>query len=103
MRKQDKALTVEQLLGIVGIMEKDWQISTCEEETKEIEEIAAFAIISFCVALRGEETPMTSVDGMAEFWKETRRHRIPHVMVTLRGRFKGEQNLWWHCVPLADI
>jgi len=46
---------------------------------------------------------MTSVDGMAEFWKETRRHRIPHVMVTLRGRFKGEQNLRWHCVPLADI
>ena len=77
IRKQDKALTVEQLLGIVGIMEKDWQSSTCEEEKKEIKEIAAFVIISFCVPLRGEETPMTLVDGMAEFWKETRGHRIP--------------------------
>ena len=103
MRKQDEALTVDQLLGILEIMEKDWRSSTCEEEKKDIEEIAAFVVISFCVALRGEETPMTSVDGMAEFWKETRRHRIPHIMVTLRGRFKGEQNLRWHCVPLADI
>ena len=24
------------------------------------------------------------------------------MMVTLKGKFKGEQNLRWHCVPLAD-
>ena len=36
------------------------------------------------------------------FWKETRNHRIPHMMMTLKGRFKGENNLRWNCVPLAD-
>ena len=34
------------------------------------------------------------------FWKETRNYRIPHMMMTLKGRFKGENNLRWHCVPL---
>ena len=36
------------------------------------------------------------------FWKETQNHRIPHMMMALKGRSKGENNLWWHCVPLAD-
>ena len=34
------------------------------------------------------------------FWKENSNHHIPHMMMTLKGRFKGENNLWWHCVPL---
>ena len=29
-------------------------------------------------------------------------HSIPHIMIALRGKFKGEDNLRWHCVPLAD-
>ena len=24
------------------------------------------------------------------------------MMITLKGKFKGENNLRWHCVPLAD-
>ena len=32
-----------------------------------------------------------------------RRHRIPHVMITLRGKFKGENNLRWRCIPIRDL
>ena len=42
------------------------------------------------------------VEGMLAFWGETRAHQIPHMMITLKGQFKGENNLRWHCVPLAD-
>ena len=36
------------------------------------------------------------------FWKDTRNHHIPHMMMTLKGRLKGENNLWWHCVLFED-
>ena len=34
--------------------------------------------------------------------KDTRDHRIPRMMVTLKGRYKGKNNLQRHCVPLVD-
>ena len=36
------------------------------------------------------------------FWKENRDNCIPHMMMTLKGIFKGKKNLRWYCVPLAD-
>ena len=65
--------------------------------------MATFVIIAFCIALRGEEVPMVVVEGLVDFWHKTRHHRIPHVMITLRGKFKGENNLRWHCIPIGDL
>ena len=36
------------------------------------------------------------------FLKYAQNHSIPHMMITLKGRFKGKNNPWWNCVPLAD-
>ena len=102
IRKQDEALTVDQLNTIMELGEKDWRKSKCDEEKKEIESLMAFIVIGFCVSLRGEEVPLVALDGMLEFWDETKCHPTPHMMITLRGKFKGENNLRWHCVPLAD-
>ena len=62
----------------------------------------AFMIIGFCLSLRGEEVPLVVIEGILQFWDETREHDIPHMMITLRGKFKGENNLRWHCLPLAE-
>ena len=35
-------------------------------------------------------------------WKETMNHCNPHMMMTLKGRLKGKNNLRRHCVPLED-
>ena len=35
-------------------------------------------------------------------WKDTRNHRIPYMMMKQKGRFKSENNLWWHFFSLAD-
>ena len=103
MRKQNEALTVEQLMAVCALAEKDWQTSQSEEEKKDIENSMAFIIIGFCVSLRGEEVPLVAIEGLLTFREETRAHDSPHMMVTLKGRFKGENNLRWHCVPIADI
>ena len=102
VRKQDEALTVEQLLAVCEIAEDDWRKSKSEAEKKDIESVISFMIIGFCISLRGEEVPLIVIEGMLAFWDETRVHKIPHMMITLKGKFKGENNLRWHCVPLAD-
>ena len=102
-RKQDEALTVEQLLSICDIAEEDWNKSQSEEEKKEIKSVMTFAVVGFCILLRGEEVSFIVINGMLTFWEETRVHRIPHIMITLKGKFKGENNLRWHCVPIADL
>ena len=101
LRIQDEALTAAQLKGLCDMAEEDHQCSKCEAEKKDIESLMAFTLIGFCISLRGEEVPLTSIDGLATYWEETRAHATPHMMITLRGKFKGENNLRWHCVPLA--
>ena len=103
MRKQNETLTVEQLTAICELAEKDWQASKSESERKDIESVVAFVIIGFCISLRGEEVPLVALEGLLAFWKDTMEHSVPHIMITLKGKFKGESNLRWHCVPIADI
>ena len=102
-RRQDEALPVDQLMAVAELAESDWQKSVSEEEKKEIESVMAFVVVGFCLSLRGEEVPLIVIEGLLEFWDETMAHEVPHMMITLRGKFKGENNLRWHCVPLADI
>ena len=102
-RRQDEALTVDQLLAVTELAESDWQKSVSQEEKKEIESVMAFVVIGFCLSLRGEDVPLIVIEGLLKFWNETMAHDVPHMMIMLRGKFKGENNLRWHCVPLADM
>ena len=54
-RRQDKALTVDQLLVIGEIAEEDWLKSNYEEEKKGLESTIVFSTINFCVYFLGEE------------------------------------------------
>ena len=53
------------------------------------------------MSLRGEEVPLILIEGFNMFWKEILNHRILHMMMTLKGIFKGRKNLRWHFVLLA--
>ena len=73
---QDEELTVDQLLLICDIADKDCLKSNSEEEKKELESTTALTKISFCVSLRGEEFLLIVTEGLNMFWKENRNHRI---------------------------
>ena len=104
IRKQDEPLSIDQLLVALEIAEEIWMESAdFPARRKRIEEVGAFMCIGFCASLRGEEVPLVSILGMLEYWEASLSHEIPHIMVTLRGRFKGEHNLKWHLVPIAVI
>lgn len=104
IRKQDEALTIAQLLLLLEVAEEMWrEARQYPARRRRIEEVSAFVCIGFCALLRGEEVPLISIMGMLCYWEASKSHKIPHVMVTLRGRFKGEDNLRWHLVPIADV
>lgn len=101
-RRQNFGLSSEALHALLGLLETDWRDSDTEAEKKAIEELAVFVIAEYCGGLRGEEVPLLSLKGMLTFWEETRLHRTPHVMMALKGRFKGETGERWHLLPVAD-
>ena len=71
---------------------------------KEIHCLADTVVIFFCGGLRGEELFLTSLKGMLKLWGETiKKKDCLHIMVTLKGRFKGETGEKWHMLPLVDI
>ena len=101
-RRQDEALKFVQLRVIGEIDEEDWSKSNYEEENKELDSAIGFTTIAFCMSLQGEEVWMIVIEGLNMFWRETRNHLIPHMIMTLKGRFKGENNLRWNYVPLEE-
>ncbi len=102
IRKQDEALTIKQLLLLLEIADEEWEAAKGHPvERKRLEEIGSFVCIGFCASLRGEEVPLTSIKGIDTFWEESLNHSLPHIMITLRGRFKGEDDQRWHMVPIA--
>lgn len=103
LRKQDEALTLPQLLVFLEIAEEEWSNSRDRKERKLLEEVVAFVCVGFCVSLRGEEVPLTSIKGLLDLWDDTLKHETPHIMLPLRGKFKGEDNPKWHLIPIADV
>ena len=46
--------------------------------------------------------PLVSLEGLVRFWQETKEEDDPYIMVTLRGRFKKETGVQWHCLPIPE-
>ncbi|KAL7468881.1 hypothetical protein ACHAXS_009127 [Conticribra weissflogii] len=102
IRRQNEALTPALIREICVMAEEDWLNMRHKRERKAIEEVVVFMLIEFGAALRGEEVPLVVMDGLLQFWNETALAPCSYIMITLRGRFKGEKGLRWHCVPIAD-
>ena len=100
-RRQNTPLTPESPKALIKLLEEDWEMGK-EDEREQLEEVACFVLASYVGGLRGEEAPLIYLGGMLEFWKEGEAHSTPHVMITLLGRFKGEDGDRFHCLPVAD-
>ena len=60
-------------------------------------------VIAFRTGFRGEEVPLVSLEGLLNFWMETREgeHDKRHMMMTLSGQFKGEVDSTWSNIPFC--
>ena len=60
-------------------------------------------LAAFGAGLRGEEVPLMSMEGLLTFWTVSREAEDCHIMLALKGRFKGEVDKRWHLVPVSDF
>lgn len=99
--KPDRALSLPILAKMMMLVEFDWERSRGRDRLQYALE-AAFYLIAFCGALRGEEVPMTDLGGVVRHWDAGEAPGVPvHVVVALLGRFKNEIGERYHLVPLA--
>jgi hypothetical protein len=99
--KPDRALSLSVLHHVLGQVEKDWGAAGLGEKYKYALE-AAFYLISYCGALRGEEVPMTDLNSVFKHWEEGNLNGArKHVAIGLMGRFKNQVGEKYHFIPLA--
>ena len=102
VRKQNEALTSLMALAVCEVAESRWQQSSDEETREDLEDTVCFMLAAMGAGLRGEEVPLLSLEGLLAFWEESQSAADRFVMLTLKGRFKGEVDERWHLVPLSD-
>jgi hypothetical protein len=102
IRRQNKALTSAMVLAMCRRAELDWRSAQSTARRGEVEDVVCFMLLGFGSGLRGEEVPLVSLEGLLTFWKETREEEDSYMMITLKGRFKGELDERWHIVPICD-
>ena len=102
IRRQNKALTSALAMAVCAEAETRWHSPIGDNAREELEDTFFFMLAAFGAGLRGEEVPLISLDGLLTFWDESRLDKDSHVMLTLKGRFKGEVDKRWHLVPISD-
>jgi hypothetical protein len=101
-RKQNEALTLGIIRALDEVAEEEWSMASTSDEEEEIEATMSMVMLTFCAALRGEEVSLVSLTGLLTFWEETTMQETsPHIMLMLHGRFKGENGVCGHCIPIA--
>ncbi len=103
VRIQNEALTSELALAVCHKAEQIWGSPSTPEVTRAVlENTVGFMLTAMCAGLRGEEVPILSLEGMLTFWEDTRLEKDPYIMMTLKGKFKGEVDERWHLVPVSN-
>ncbi len=103
VRRQNEALTSVLALAVCHEAELLWGLpSTPEDSRAVLENTVGFMLVAMCGGLRGEEVPLLSLEGMLTFWEDTSREDDPYLMLTLKGKFKGEVDERWHLVPVSN-
>jgi hypothetical protein len=102
--RQNEALTSKLILGVCAEAKKIWSLAHSEVKRTEMKDAVCFTLIAFGMGLWGEEVPLVSLEGLLNFWMETRRGNDNewHMMMTLSRWCKGEVDSHWHMVLICD-
>ena len=99
---QDQAVTLAVMHKLVDGLEKDYKASRVEEERDGFVDQDIFVLAAFLAALRGEEVFKLVLGEVRTYFAEARSNsKLPHVVLPLRGRFKGETGETVHFVVVT--
>ena len=99
---QDKAVTLEVVHRLVEGLESEFKRSVDRDEQWNLVDQAVFILAAFLGALRGEEVFKLVLGAVRDYYEEaTSNTKLPHVVLPLKGRFKGESGDTFHCVVVS--
>ena len=102
--KQDMAISIEVMIEIQKLLERDWISARTANERLLVVIAAMLFIVPFCWGLRGEELLLISLGACRQVWSHSQNHPIAHVMIALVGRRKRlveERAFLLPCVPIT--
>ena len=102
VKVQNEPITSDIYHALDRIATEEWRSANGEDRRRELEDVMCFVTFGFCNGLRGEEVPLVSLKGLLHYWDETARSDTPFIMTTIYGKFKGEVDHRWHCLPIPD-
>jgi hypothetical protein len=103
IRKQNEALSSALALAVCKAAETRWNLAAEEGAREELKDTTCFMLAAFGAGLWGEEVPLLSMEGLLTLWTESREAEDRHIMLALRGCFKGEVDERWHLVPVSNF
>jgi hypothetical protein len=109
--KQDEAISVEQMIALMEMFERDWGVllKNGERTNNQVREVlfpGLFAVLAFCGALRGEEVSLMDLGATKEHTYSGLSHpneSKKHGVIALHGRFKNEMGEKCHLMPLVPV
>ena len=104
--KQDKAIAIKVLLQLIKSFVKEIKLQAADrEENLRLVSGLAYSVISYGASLRGSEGLKLDLKTLIKHFDKGSKltDAVPHVVVPLRGRFKGEQGERCHLLPLSNV
>jgi len=98
--RPDRAISIEIMKELCNELEHDWEWNVANRLFIAME--AAFYLVAFCCALQGEEVPLVDLHGSFKHWEDGEIGILPHVVVPLLGRFKGETGENYHILCIVS-
>ena len=109
---QNKAISIKVMMKLLNKFKED--IRRCEPKTWDRQRLCmgyAYAVIAFCASLRGSEGLLLDIKSLmsnhanGNYQEDDPKSKTcpPHVIIPLRGRFKGEMGERCHLMPLAHV
>jgi hypothetical protein len=95
----DRAISYAIMLELMVTLEDDWEEDLGMKHL-DIALESCFYVITFTLALRGEEVSLIELRGVHNHWSQLFQHKKPHVVITLLGRFKNEIRESYHLMPV---
>jgi hypothetical protein len=102
IHRQNEALTSALAMAVCAEAETRWHSPIGDNAREELEDTVVFMLAAFGAGLQGEEVLLILLNGLLTFWDLSSLDEDSHVMLTLKGRFKGEVDERWHLVPISD-
>ena len=100
--RQDQAITLNVIHKLVEVLKQNYKHCLTDNAKERIADLAVFTLASFLAGLRGEETMKMVLGETRDFIDESEsHHEYPHIVLPLRGRFKGETGEGYHFVAVS--